>query len=159
VQQLGLWALVGAVLGDVSAIVAMAMDQARTLVGLGFSRGMEADADAEGVALLAKAGIDPAGLRAFFQSEALKDPGGLDLPKALSLLSTHPSTEDRIAQLTALESEFAGAPRKALALDWRDFQRALAAAPEARGWRRTGFGGAGSCRAGGRTVAVSAVAR
>jgi predicted Zn-dependent protease len=64
-------------------------------VALPFSRGDEADADRTGLLLMAEAGYDPREAVAFWQrmQEAAGGSGGP------SFLSTHPGTEDRIADL------------------------------------------------------------
>lgn len=125
VQKLGLWVLVSAVLGDVSGVIALVSEQAAGLASLGFSREMESEADREGVKLLARAGLDPAGLRAFFESR--KKDEDADLPESvMRFLSTHPVTDDRLAQIDALLAELpAGGERKKSDLDWTAFQAGL----------------------------------
>lgn len=73
---------------DVGALA----EYAGGLVDLGYDRDQEREADAEGRALLMKAGIDPTGLSTFFARMAAE--GGVNPPL---LLSTHPSHEERAA--------------------------------------------------------------
>jgi len=60
------------------------------LTSLAYDRGQESEADARGVDLLVKAGIDPSGLGRFF--ERLAKSGG---PTPPTLLSTHPDPGER----------------------------------------------------------------
>jgi beta-barrel assembly-enhancing protease len=64
-----------------------------------FSREMESEADALGWDYMVAAEIDPAGMIEFFRS--LQDASGdsLNLERAVAWFSTHPLTEDRIAEL------------------------------------------------------------
>jgi len=57
-----------------------------------FSREAEHEADAFAVQLMVRAGYDPRGLAAFF--ETLRKEGGSSTP---TFLSSHPATSDRIA--------------------------------------------------------------
>jgi Zn-dependent protease with chaperone function len=64
------------------------------MLGLGYSREFEREADARELELLAKAGIDAGGTISFFAR--LEREGG-DLPGALAYLSTHPTSAERRA--------------------------------------------------------------
>ncbi|MBI3606561.1 MAG: M48 family metallopeptidase [Nitrospirae bacterium] len=96
--------LVGALTGDASGIAAFGLDAARTLGLLRYSRDREAEADAEGMRMILAAGIDPAGMIAFYDVLARE---GSAIPSTLQHFSTHPSTAQRIERLRALA---AGAP-------------------------------------------------
>jgi predicted Zn-dependent protease len=61
-----------------------------TLTGLSYDREQESEADAQGLLMLTKAGIDPNGLATFFAR--LEKDGG---PTPPALLSTHPDPGDR----------------------------------------------------------------
>ena len=66
---------------------------------LKFSRDDEREADRVGVQIMRKAGWDPRGMIELFEvlrREQKRDPGAVDV-----FFSTHPSPQDRIAQLTA----------------------------------------------------------
>ena len=98
VQDLSIAAIVGAVFGDVTGIGALAVQAGRTLTTLHYSREIEAEADREGFRLLQAARIDPAGMVRFF--EMLKQHAGdAELP---AYLSTHPGTDERLAEMKAL---------------------------------------------------------
>lgn len=62
-----------------------------------FTREAEADADAFAVEVLPLAGYDPNGLVTFL--ETLRQQGGAQMP---TFLASHPATEDRIAETSAL---------------------------------------------------------
>lgn len=74
-----------------------------------FSRGAESEADRLGVGYLYRAGIDPAGLADFF--EKLLEVRGSRPGAIEQFFSSHPLTEDRIANVNALA---ASQPPKAL---------------------------------------------
>src|SRR5690606_24845434 len=92
-----------------TGLLALIADAAPFLINQSYSRGFETEADEKGVALLERANIDPRGLTSFFEKlreeeeKRLKEMAGddnQDLAEAtLSLISTHPATEDRIAHL------------------------------------------------------------
>ncbi|MFO0775006.1 MAG: M48 family metallopeptidase [Nitrospiraceae bacterium] len=114
--------LLAAVAGDLTGVAAVALDTARTLGALRYSRGYEAEADSEGLKLMVAAGIDPKGIVDFFKVLGKDDgsDGGL-----FSYLSSHPSHHDRIATLTALAGTNIGqAPPLLPGLDWRAIRRA-----------------------------------
>ena len=90
VEALGLAFLFGAMLGDFGASAIGA--GAETLVGLGFRREAEAEADERGLDLLRRAGLSSRGLADFF--ERIERKAG-DRSRILRLLSTHPPTELR----------------------------------------------------------------
>jgi beta-barrel assembly-enhancing protease len=104
-----------ALTGDATAAVAYGVDAARVLGSLSYSRQAEEEADADGLRLMAAAGIDPAGMLAFF--ETLKREAH-DLPGALQYLSTHPSTDARISRLRSLAVTPAAASRLLPDADW-----------------------------------------
>jgi predicted Zn-dependent protease len=118
--------LVAAVAGDVSGLTAFGFESARTLGALSYSRVSEAEADREGFRMLAAAGIDPAGMIAFFES---LERGG-DPSRARNLtryLSSHPLTGDRIRTLRALAAASSGTYARLLPdYDWRDIARICA---------------------------------
>jgi beta-barrel assembly-enhancing protease len=92
------WAAVLAVaLGDVSAITAIVIHQ---LGNLRNSRKLERQADVEGMKALAKAGIPLAGMASLFrklQAEQERRGG-----EGVALMSSHPATAERIAELEQL---------------------------------------------------------
>ncbi len=102
--------LVGALTGDAGGITAFGLDTARTLGLLRYSRDHETEADAEGMRMILAAGIDPAGMIAFYDVLAHEESG---VPDLLQYFSTHPETARRIERLRAL-ADGAPAPRTSL---------------------------------------------
>ncbi len=97
ISSAGWAAMLAVVLGDVSAITAIVLHQ---LGNLRNSRKLEAQADVEGMKALAKAGIPLDGMPSLFrrlQAEQRKKGG-----EGPALLSSHPATEERIADLEQL---------------------------------------------------------
>lgn len=91
-KQLGLQAILLAATGDTNSVI----NFGHTLLSMSMSRTQEAEADAVGADMLAKAGISVKGFQAFFErlSRSQSDYG------VLNLLSTHPHGEDRAKALT-----------------------------------------------------------
>ncbi|MFQ5881622.1 MAG: M48 family metallopeptidase [Candidatus Methylomirabilales bacterium] len=113
--------LVAAMTGDASGAMAFGLESARTLGMLQYSRRHEEEADTEGMRMLLAAGIDPAGMIAFFETLSKE---GQKTPEFLKYLSTHPSTEDRIARLRSLAARTEGRPAKLLpGYDWGDIHK------------------------------------
>lgn len=85
-----------------------------------FSRNDEAEADAEGVKLLVRAGIDPHGIPELFRillDERKQAPGPLD-----EFFLSHPLEEDRITATNALIARYPAARLKGLVRDTPDFE-------------------------------------
>lgn len=133
----GIYLTVNALLGDMTGLLALIADAAPFLINQTYSRSFESEADREGVALLHRAQIDPQGLVTFFETlkqeeeKKLKELAGEDnseLAKStLSLLSTHPTTDDRITQLRALIAEQPHQRQRDLAPDFAHLQTAVKA--------------------------------
>jgi Zn-dependent protease with chaperone function len=121
IASAGWAAVLAVVLGDVSAITAIVIHQ---LGNLRNSRKLEAEADAEGMKALARAGIPLGGMATLFRRLHVdeKKRGG-DGP---GLLSSHPATEERIAELEQLARTLKCDCRP-LAIDWAAVQVATAA--------------------------------
>jgi predicted Zn-dependent protease len=121
IHAAGWAAVLAVVLGDVSAITAIVVHQ---LGNLRNSRMLEAQADAEGMKALARAGIPVEGMAAMFrrlQSEEARI--GDDTP---SLLSSHPATAERITELERL-SKSLKCDCRSLNYDWPAVQAATVA--------------------------------
>jgi predicted Zn-dependent protease len=105
ITVLGVYTAVDIVLGSGVGTVAAISQGASYLLQQGFSRDQERDADRTGLAYLHAAQIDPNGMIEFFQriqEEHDKNITLSEVEKALSFLSTHPATADRIAELRDL---------------------------------------------------------
>jgi predicted Zn-dependent protease len=116
-QQASTGLVIAALTGDVSGAAAFGLHAAANLGMLRYSRAHETEADEEGMRMILDAGIDPAGMLAFYELLARKGP---ELPGVLSYVSTHPATDDRIQRLRALAAN-AVPPRMALGSreEWR----------------------------------------
>ena len=101
-----------------------------------FSRGDEAEADAEGVANTVRAGINPNGIPEMFQ--ILIDERNQNSSSVESWFATHPLEEDRIAATRRMIEQYDAAIVRTLATDSPNFQRfkarvkALPPSPEPR---------------------------
>ena len=127
-EMVGLYAVISAVFGDVSGIAAILVNNAPYLLKMKFSRDHEREADAQGFEYLMKAKLDPRGLIEFFgkiQQEQEKS-SMPNMEGALSVLSTHPATDERIKNLNKLIEEKAGqGPYRKIDLDFDKFQEKL----------------------------------
>ena len=98
VDKVGFFVLLRAFLGDASGIGTELALLGTTLESLKYSRDYELEADESGWELMLKANLNPNGMIAFF--EQLQHEHG-DMPDAVSFMSTHPATEERIKKLKA----------------------------------------------------------
>jgi predicted Zn-dependent protease len=99
IRQLGMSAILGAMLGDASGIGSTAADIGAQLADLSYGRAAEREADRVGVEMMNKADIRGAGLVAFFQRVG-KEQGG-DSRGPLRYLGSHPPTGERAADIEA----------------------------------------------------------
>jgi predicted Zn-dependent protease len=121
IHAAGWAAVLAVVLGDVSAITAIVIHQ---LGNLHNSRKLEEQADMEGMRALARAGIPIEGMAAMFRRLRSDEANiGDDTP---SLLSSHPATAERIAELDRLARTLQCQCRS-LSYDWPAVQADLAA--------------------------------
>jgi predicted Zn-dependent protease len=107
------WSLgmLGAMLGNAGGAGAAQVAGALVTDGvfLKFSRDDEKEADQVGLQIMRKAGWDPRGMTGLFEvlrREGKRDPGAVEV-----FFSTHPSPEDRIAQLNAATARSRGGIR------------------------------------------------
>jgi len=123
IQHASTGLMVAAVAGDVSAMLAFALEGARVVTALRYSRRAEDEADAGGLAMLVDAEIDPWAMVAFY-ARVLEPMDRAPDEGILRHLSTHPPTRDRVAALTALARERGGGVRPLLpGHDWEDVKR------------------------------------
>ncbi len=118
-KSLGMRALLSVALGDLSG--STLAEAAANLSGLKFSRDAERAADRDGLRRLAAAGVDPHGMTRFFERLAEQE-GKSGLP---ALLSTHPATEERLADLQAAVAALGVVKTQPLAFDWAAVKSAL----------------------------------
>ena len=101
IHSLGLFLAIDILLGDISGAIAVIVDNGHLLLQRGFSRSYEMEADEQGYLMLTKANISPQGMIDFFRTlekESMKiESEGLE--EALTFLSTHPATKERIETL------------------------------------------------------------
>ncbi len=97
-RELSTQALIAALTGDTEGMSYL-LETAGTIGGLRYRRRDEESADREGMKMIQAAGIDPSGMVDFLST--LKKEG-MDLPRGLAYLSTHPPTDDRIEKLKRL---------------------------------------------------------
>lgn len=118
-QSIGVIGAVQLVFGDVSGISAVAIEVLRASTINAYSRDQEREADSDGVATLARAGIDPNALADFFELLKKRE---ASLPSALSWLGTHPDLAQRIDTVHKLAKQQPRKSREPLQLDWADVQ-------------------------------------
>lgn len=94
-------AFTGGASGSSDAIAQIAAQLATSA----YSRDVESEADREGVAILEKLGIDSRGLIAFFDKLKELEGEGAKIPV---FFSSHPLTDDRIAEIEAISSSNGG---------------------------------------------------
>jgi predicted Zn-dependent protease len=118
IHTAGWAAVLAVVLGDVSAITAIVVHQ---LGDLRNSRKLETKADVEGMKALARAGIPLQGMADLFRKLRAENErrGG----EGIALLSSHPATAERIADLEQLAKTLK-CDCKSLAVDWKSVQAA-----------------------------------
>lgn len=120
ISSAGWAAVLAVVLGDVSAITAIVLHQ---LGNLRNSRKLEAEADTAGMQALARAGIPLDGMaRLFRRLQADQKKRGDEGP---ALLSSHPATDERIADLERLAKTLK-CKCSPLGIDWPAVQAAAA---------------------------------
>lgn len=131
-QALGVFAMFQILLGDVSGVLAVLVDQGGPLLNLQFSRQLEEEADREAFALLVRSQLDPSGLAESLEKlEAYKkrllqsQPGSEILEKLskIEMLSSHPETLSRVQKLQALYAPLGSQKWKKLGWNWTDFQK------------------------------------
>jgi predicted Zn-dependent protease len=121
VQHASTGLLITALTGDVTGALGYGLEAARTLGRLRYSRQAEEEADADGLRMMVAAGVDPAGMLTFFEKLRKSEK---EVPKALTYLSTHPSSEHRLARLRALAAEASASATRPLLpdYDWKNIK-------------------------------------
>jgi beta-barrel assembly-enhancing protease len=116
-QSIGVIGAVQLVFGDVSGIAAAALEVLSVSTINAYSRDQEREADSDGVAKLARAGIDPNALAEFFERLMKTE---ASLPESLSWLGTHPDTAQRIATVRKLAQQQPRVKTAPIDVDWDD---------------------------------------
>lgn len=102
------WVMLSYLIGDPSGILVQA---AGALSQLSYQRGQEEEADRGAMRLFEEARIDPQGLEDSFKMLSQELP---DLPASARYFSTHPRTEDRLADIRDWERKVNYRPRPLL---------------------------------------------
>ena len=106
--NLSLFSLVNLLIGDVTGVIAVIMENGGGLLTLKFSKNMEMEADNEGLRLMLDSGINPWGFYTFLEKmEELElemtkkvEKEGIKIPsQVLEFFSTHPATENRMENI------------------------------------------------------------
>lgn len=122
INNVGLFAILSATLGDVSALAGTFANMGGELASLANSRSFEREADDAGWNYLVGANINPRGMIRFFEVLQKKQTELEKLP--LSIISTHPDTKSRIADLKKKEAKLSQRFTP-IAGSYDDFKRAL----------------------------------
>lgn len=104
INNLGIFTILSAAFGDVSALAGTFINAGGELASLSNSRDFENEADETGLKYLIQAKINPKGLVSFFETLSKEEKANevkseIDKTIDLSFLSTHPNTNDRITVL------------------------------------------------------------
>ncbi|WP_295771261.1 M48 family metallopeptidase [uncultured Mucilaginibacter sp.] len=128
INNVGIYTILAATLGDVSALAGTFASFGGDLASLSNSRTFENEADETGWDYLVKARINPKGLISFFETLKKDNQSKMDTlvnkNVDLSFLSTHPNTDDRIAHLKQKQKETKGSFNP-LPDTFADFKRKL----------------------------------
>ncbi len=115
VRQIGLMIIVYAVVGNTGEIESFLVGNAANLASMSFSRDQETEADLHGMELIYKAGLEPSGLMRFMEILSKEEGFAGSIP---TILSTHPASDDRAAELEALVRSWGQPVVRPLAADW-----------------------------------------
>jgi predicted Zn-dependent protease len=118
-DQVGLLVALGLLVDSGASF--LELQTALSLLDLKFSRDHERDADTVGLALLHAAGLDPAAMGTFFERLARESEA---LPEALTLLTTHPASQERAEALAERAAKLPAAERRPLVTPerWAELQ-------------------------------------
>jgi beta-barrel assembly-enhancing protease len=102
IKSAGLVVTLQALIGDASGLFGLATEASRYLLQQKFSRDFEREADETGWSYLVAANIDPRGMTRFFEKmrEMIAKSGMASMEGSLSLVNTHPTSQERIDRLT-----------------------------------------------------------
>jgi predicted Zn-dependent protease len=111
-RQAGLMLGLSVLIGDLGALEQVLLSNAASLLDMSFSRDQESAADAAGVELMHRAGLDPAGLPRFLAILSSEEGLSGAIP---SFLSTHPDSAQRSEALKAIVQRLGPGRRRPLA--------------------------------------------
>lgn len=114
-NSIGIVVGVNLLLGDVSGLVAFAVELAQHGLLTSHGREQETESDVEAVRMMSQAGLSPAALAEFF---AILEKEHGDVPSALSWLSSHPQLAERQKEIRARTDKLGKIELRPLALDW-----------------------------------------
>lgn len=114
-------ALAALLLGDVGSVQQVVLGHAPQFLSLAYGRSLEEEADIEGAKLLVAARINPQGMVDFFK--ILQDNETVAIPE---FISSHPDTQNRIANLERWIAEHPDVQVEPLEVDWEGLKQALA---------------------------------
>lgn len=102
IKSAGLIVTLQALIGDASGLFGLATEASRYLLQQKFSRDFEREADETGWSYLVAANIDPRGMTRFFEKlrDMMAESGLAVMENSLSLVNTHPTSQERIDRLT-----------------------------------------------------------
>ena len=109
VRNLSGYLFLSLLVGDVNSVVAVVADNANNIRNMGYGRGLETEADTIGQRRMVECGMDPEGMVRLLE---LLESEAHDVPEALSFLSSHPLTVERIA-LARSNAQKLGQPQRA----------------------------------------------
>jgi predicted Zn-dependent protease len=102
VNTIGMYSVLAFVFGSIDGLIYAIISGGTTLLEASFSQSAEAEADRLSFAYLTEANINPKGMIDFFKK--LKDQSSEN--KLFVMLSSHPSTDERIANLKSMYDEY-----------------------------------------------------
>jgi Zn-dependent protease with chaperone function len=126
-QSLGLVAGIQLLFGDVSGVMAVAVELLRAGAINSYGRDQEREADMDGVERMYAAQIEPRALADFFVRLA-KSEGSLKLP---GWLGTHPDLQERIRAVRTRAAQHHEQEPKPFGFDWQEVRRHAGADPDA----------------------------
>ena len=122
INNIGLFTVISALVGDVSALAGTFANIGGELASLSNSREFELEADETGWNYLVKSRVNPEGLISFFETLQKEEKGKLSSKnkKIMSFLSTHPDTKERI---NTLKNKKTNVSFPKIAMDYNAFKQ------------------------------------
>lgn len=112
--------LISLTFGDAGSLGSILANQGDNIYQLGFSRGMEKEADLEGLQMMYHNHIDPRGM--VYLMERLREEEQKQESKMLAYLNSHPITEERITYIKENSKGKTGNIDKYLDIIWKQMQ-------------------------------------